>query len=73
MRGAAKGFLITAGIWVLLLLAFMGIETVRGHGPVAMFTWEPGGKYVTITVLLVLGLGTAIGLASERIQSRTGR
>jgi hypothetical protein len=73
MRGATKGFLITAGIWVLLLLAYAGIETVRGHAPFAMFTWNPGGKFVTATVLLVLALGTAVGVASDRIQSRSGR
>lgn len=73
MSGAAKGFLITAGIWVLLLLAFMGIEALRGHVPFAMFTWNPGGKYVTSTILLVLGLGTALGYTSDRIRSRMSR
>lgn len=73
MRRALWGVLITGGIWVFLLLAYVAIEAVRGHAPTAMFAWEPGGKYVTITVLLVLGLGGAVGLASDRIQSRGGR
>lgn len=69
MRGAVKGFLITAGIWVLLLGAYSGIEMVRGHQPFAMFAWEPGGKYVTITIALVLALGMGIGQASDRIRA----
>lgn len=73
MRKALLGVLITAGLWVFLLLAYVGIEAVRGHSPTAMFVWEPGGKYVTFTMLLVLGLGGAVGLASDRIQSRKGR
>jgi hypothetical protein len=73
MRGAVKGLLITAGIWVFLVLAYMGIEKVRGHVPFAMFTWEPGGKYITITIALVLALGAAIGLASDRIQAERAR
>ncbi|MFZ5816446.1 MAG: hypothetical protein ACOY93_14285 [Bacillota bacterium] len=72
MRGAIKGFLVTAVIWVFLLLAYVGIEAVRGNG-LKMFTWEPGGKYVTITVALVLALGTAVGLASDRIQKSRHR
>lgn len=73
MRGAIKGFLITAGLWACLLLAYILIEKVRGHAPFAMFTWEPGGKFVTFTILLVLALGTGVGLASDRIQSRIDR
>jgi len=73
MRGAVIGFLVTAGLWVFLVLAFVGIELFRGHAPFAMFTWEPGGKFVTFTVLLVLALGTGIGLASERIRARSGQ
>lgn len=73
MRGAIKGFLITAGLWGLLSLAYVGIELVRGHAPFAMFTWEPGGKFITITVGIVLALGAGVGLASDRIQSRADR
>lgn len=69
MRGALKGLGITAGVWLLLLLAFIGIELVRGNAPFAMFAWEPGGKFVTFTIGIVLALGAAIGLASDRIQA----
>lgn len=73
MRGGMKGFLVTGALWVFLLLAYMGIELVRGHSPFAMFTWEPGGKYVTLTVLSVLALGTGVGVASDRVRMRMGR
>lgn len=73
MRGAVKGLLITGALWVFLALAYAGIEAVRGHAPFAMFAWEPGGKFVTFTILLVMGLGAAIGLASDRIQARMHR
>ncbi len=73
MRGALIGFLTTAGLWVALILAFVGIELFRGHAPFAMFVWEPGGKFVTFTMLLVLALGTGVGLASDRIRSRSGQ
>ena len=73
MRGGMKGFLITAGLWAFLLLAYMGIEIVRGHSPLAMFAWNPGGRYVTITITAVLALGTGLGIASDRVRSRMGR
>jgi len=73
MRGGVVGFCITLGLWVMLLLAYVGIETIRGHDPFAWFAWVPGGRYVSITVAVVLALGTGIGIASDRVRSRTGR
>jgi len=73
MRGGAIGFLITLGLLVLLILAYVGIEALRGHDPFAWFAWVPGGRYVTITVAVVLALGTGIGIASDRLRTRAGR
>lgn len=73
MRGGTKGFLITAALWLFLLLSYMGLELARGHDPLAMFAWNPGGRYVTITVALVLALGTALGVASDRVRERMRR
>lgn len=73
MRRTMWGILITAGLWVFLMLAYVGIEAVRGNAPFAMFTWEPGGKFVTFTITLVMMLGAGVGYASDRIQSRSGR
>lgn len=72
MRGAITGLLLTGALWGLLLLAYVGIELVRGHAPFAMFTWDPAGRYITITIAVVLALGAGVGLASERVQSRRG-
>lgn len=70
MRGGMKGFLITAALWLFLLLSYMGLELARGHDPLAMFTWNPGGRYVTITIALVLALGAGLGAASDRVRER---
>ncbi|MEW8978012.1 MAG: hypothetical protein AB2385_06360 [Symbiobacterium sp.] len=73
MRGGLIGFLVTLGIWVVLLLVHMGMEAVWGRSPFAVFTWDPTGRYVAITVAVVLALGTGVGIASDRVRSGTGR
>lgn len=70
MKGTLKGFLFTAAAWVVFVSMYSGIELLRGHFPFEMLTWGYGGKYITITILFVLGLGTAIGYSSDRIQER---
>jgi|GEM_PF-1800401 len=73
MSGMVKGFLITLALWAGLVGAYAGIELVRGNTPFAMLHWDVGGKFVTIVILLVLALGTAVGYASDRIQRETKR
>ncbi len=70
MRGGLLGFLITLAGWVLLALVFMGIELLRGQSPAAMFAWNPGGRYIAITVACVLALGAGIGVASDRMRRK---
>lgn len=73
MSGTIRGFLLTLGAWVLLVGNYAVIEAVRGHRPFAMLQWENGGKYLLLTVLAVLALGTGIGYASDRIGRRANR
>lgn len=73
MRGTVWGFLITLSLWGALVAAYAIIELVRGHVPFAMLQWDLGGKFLTITILLVLALGAGIGFASDRIRSRADR
>lgn len=73
MKRTLWGVLITAAIWALLIGAYAGIEVVRGHVPFAMFRWEQGGWFLSLSILAVLAMGGAIGLASDRIQKRIGR
>jgi hypothetical protein len=70
MKRMLQGLAVTALIWAALIGAYAGIELVRGHQPFAMVQWELGGKYLTIVILFVLGLGAAIGYASDQIQRR---
>ena len=67
-------------MWVLLALVHMAIELLGGRSPLAMFAGIPGGRYIAITVAVVLALGTAIGVASRpdapravRWRDRAGR
>lgn len=71
--GAAKGFVITLALWVALLGANSLVEMARGHHPFAMFQWNMGGKFVTIVMIVVLALGTAVGMASDSVRRRMGR
>lgn len=73
MSRTLLGFLITAGLWILLVAAYSGIELARGHVPFALLRWEVGGKFIFIVVVVVLALGTLVGYASDRIQQRQGR
>lgn len=73
MKGTVRGFLLTSGTWVAFAAMYSLIELARGHVPFEMFRWETGGKFVTITVLLVVGIGTAIGYASDQIRAKLGR
>lgn len=73
MKGTLVGLGVTALIWAGLIGAYAGIELVRGNVPFAMLHWDVGGKFVTIVVLCVLGLGAAIGFASDRIRQKMGR
>lgn len=73
MKRTVRGFLITAALWLALVCMYSIIELVRGHVPFAMLQWDVGGKFILFTVLLVLGLGTGVGYASDRIQARMHR
>jgi uncharacterized membrane protein len=70
MKGTLKGFLFTAAAWVVLCCMYSIIELLRGHLPFEMLTWGYGGKFITISILFVLALGTGIGYSSDRIQER---
>jgi uncharacterized membrane protein len=70
MKGTMKGFLMTAGAWVVIVSMYSIIELIMGDVPFAMLKWSVGGKFVTLTILFVMALGTAIGYASDRIQER---
>ncbi len=72
MSGTVRGFLITAALWAALIGAYAVIELVRGHVPFAMLQWNVGGKFITLTVLSVLALGTLIGYVSDQMQHRNG-
>lgn len=73
MSGTLRAFLITAAIWVALVAAYSAIELVRGHMPFAMLEWNAGGKFITLTVLSVMALGTAVGYAGDQIRRRGHR
>lgn len=73
MHGGVRGFLITLGIWVFLTLTHMTIEWIGGRSPLAMFAREPRARYIAITVAVVLALGTAIGVASDRVRRRAAQ
>ena len=70
MKNTVKGFLLTAAAWVVFTCMYSIIELLRGHLPFEMLKWSVGGKFLTITILFVLALGTAVGYASDRIQER---
>jgi hypothetical protein len=73
MRGTLVGLGITGAIWAALIGAYSLIELVRGNVPFAMLHWEMGGKFVTIVILCVLGLGAAIGYSSDQVRRKMGR
>lgn len=73
MSRTLLGFLVTAGLWLLLVAAYSGIELARGNVPFALLRWDVGGKFIFIVVVVVLALGTLVGYASDRIQERQGR
>lgn len=72
MRGGVRGFLITLGVWVLLALVHVALELLGGRNPLAVFERDPVGRFIAITVALVLALGAAIGAASQRLRQRRG-
>lgn len=73
MRGTLVGLLLTALLWGALVGMYALIELIRGNVPFAMLQWDMGGKYLTVTILLVLALGAGIGFASDRMRRRIGR
>jgi len=72
VRGVLLGFLITLGMWLFLALAHMAMELAGGRSPLAAFTRDAGGRYIAVTVAVVLALGTGIGIASERVRRSGG-
>lgn len=70
MTGAAKGFLLTALGWLLLIGAYAAIQLAMGSTPFGLLRWEVGGKFITIVVVSVLALGTAVGYAGDRVRRR---
>jgi hypothetical protein len=70
VRNTIKGFAMTAGLTMLLVLSYVLIELARGNVPFAMLQWNVGGKFVTITFTAILALGTALGYASDQLQKR---
>lgn len=73
MNGSVKGFLWTALGWALLIGAYAGIELVRGNMPFVLLEWNKGGKFITIVVVSVLAIGTAVGYAGDQIRKQQGR
>lgn len=73
MSGALRGFLITALLWIMLAAFYSLLELAMGRMPFAMFDLSGNGKFVVFTVLLVLLIGTGVGLASDRIRATKGR
>lgn len=73
MKGTVMGFLLTAGMWAVLVVMYAMIEFARGHVPFQMLHWNLGGKFIFAVVAVVLGLGTLMGYASDRIRQRQGR
>lgn len=70
MNRTMLGFLLTAIAWIILIGMYALIEWVRGHVPFAMLRWEIGGKFITLVIISVLLLGTAVGYASDQIQKQ---
>jgi len=73
MKGTVLGFVLTLGAWAVFAAMYSLIELARGHVPFEMFRWEAGGKFVAITVVVILAIGTAVGYASDRIRAKQGR
>lgn len=73
MSNAAKGFLITIGLWIALALFYIVMELVMGRVPFALFDLSGNGKFLLFTILFVTAIGTGVGLASDRIQAQQRR
>lgn len=73
MSNAAKGFLITIGLWAALTLLYVVLELAMGRVPFALFDLSGNGKLIVLTVLFVTAIGTGVGFASDRIQAQQRR